>query len=53
MINDNQINTLHLADCLIKKQPIFFERFKKVLDNHSIEPYFLPYSKDIGLFFKE
>ena len=28
MITDNQTNTLYLADCLIKKQPIFFERFK-------------------------
>ena len=47
MITDNQTNTLYLSDCLIKKQPIFFERFKKVLDEHSIEPKYLPNTKDI------
>ena len=47
MITDNQTNTLYLADCLIKKQPAFFERFKKVLDDHSIKPKYLPNTKDI------
>lgn len=47
MITDNQTNTLYLADCLIKKQPVFFERFKKLLDDHFIEPKYLPNTKDI------
>jgi agmatine deiminase len=46
-MTDSKTNTLYLADCLIKNQPVFFERFKKVLSDNSIEPKYLPNTKDI------
>jgi len=47
MITDSQTNKLHLADCLPKKQPAFFQRFKLVLDKCNIDYNFLPNTKDI------
>lgn len=47
MITDNQTNKLFLADCLPKKQPIFFQRFEKILNACNIQYSFLPNTKDI------
>lgn len=47
MITDNETNFLYLADCLPKKQPIFFPRFEKVLNDCNINFLFLPNTKDI------
>ena len=47
MIPDNKTNKLFLADCLPKKQPIFFQRFEKVLTACNIQYSFLPNTKDI------
>ncbi|OFX39010.1 MAG: hypothetical protein A2X08_17810 [Bacteroidetes bacterium GWA2_32_17] len=47
MITDNQTNFLYLADCLPKKQPIFFPLFEKVLNDCNINFLFLPNTKDI------
>jgi len=47
MIADNETNSLYLADCLLKKQPIFFQRFEKVLDDCKIKFEFLSNTKDI------
>jgi agmatine deiminase len=47
MVTDNETNHLYLADCLPKKQPIFFQRFEKVLNDCKIKFEFLPNTKDI------
>lgn len=47
MIADNETNFLYLADCLPKKQPIFFQRFESVLNNCKIKFELLPNTKDI------
>lgn len=47
MITDSQTNKLYLADCLPKKQPVFYERFKTVLDTCKINYDLLPSTKDI------
>ena len=47
MITDSQTNKLFLADCLQSKQPDFFQRFKKVLNECKIDFQFLPDTKDI------
>lgn len=47
MITDRQTNRLFLADCLPLKQPKFYQRFERVLNNCSIEFLFLPNTKDI------
>jgi agmatine deiminase len=47
MITDIQTNKLFLADCLPEKQPKFFQRFEKVLNDCKINFQFLPNTKDI------
>ncbi len=47
MLQDKETNFLYLADCLPKKQPIFFQRFEKVLDDCKIKFAFLTNTKDI------
>ncbi len=47
MITDIQTNKLFLADCLPKKQPKFFQRFEKVLNDCNINFQFLPNTNDI------
>lgn len=47
MIQDYESNKLFLADCLPVKQPVFFQRFEKVLNECNIRPNFLPKTKDI------
>lgn len=47
MITDHQTNKLFLADSIIEKQPIFFDRFKKVLDANRIDFELLPNTLDI------
>ncbi|EOR96410.1 hypothetical protein ADIARSV_0410 [Arcticibacter svalbardensis MN12-7] len=47
MIQDKESNLLYLADCLPKKNPIFFKAFEQLLqDNHT--PFnLIPDTKDI------
>lgn len=47
MITDNETNFLYLADSLPKKYPVFFKRFKNVLDHCSINFQLLPKTKDV------
>ena len=47
MLTDRQTNKLFLADCLQSKQPKFFQRFEKVLNDCNINFQFLPGTKDI------
>jgi agmatine deiminase len=47
MLTDSQTNKLFLADCLQSKQPNFFQRFEKVLNDCNINFHFLPGTKDI------
>ena len=47
MLTDSQTNKLFLADCLQSKQPKFFQRFEKVLNDCNINFHFLPGTKDI------
>lgn len=47
MIIDRLTNKLFLADCLPKKQPIFFQRFEKVLNTCNIKFELLPNCNDI------
>lgn len=47
MITDRLANYLFLADTLPKKQPIFFQRFEKILNECNINFQFLPGTKDI------
>jgi agmatine deiminase len=47
MITDNQTDKLFLADCLPKKQILFFERFEKVLNDCKIDFDFLKNTNDI------
>lgn len=47
MLTDRQTNKLFLADCLPRKQPKFFQRFEKVLNDCNINFQFLPGTKDI------
>lgn len=47
MITDKETNYLYLADCLPKKQPTFFQRFEKVLNDYKIKFEFLPNTNDI------
>jgi agmatine deiminase len=47
MLTDSQTNKLFLADCLPRKQPKFFQRFEKVLNDCHINFQFLPDTKDI------
>lgn len=47
MITDSKTNFVYLADCLPKKYPDFFQRFKKVLIDSGIEFHFLPNTNDI------
>ena len=47
MITDSHTNKLFLADCLQSKQPKFFQRFEKVLNECNINFQFLPNTKDI------
>jgi agmatine deiminase len=46
MITDNETNFLYLADTLQKKQPTFFSRFEKVLNDNYIKFDLLPHTKD-------
>lgn len=47
MITDIETNLLYLADCLPVKQPVFFERFEKVLKKNDIPMKFLSDTLDI------
>jgi agmatine deiminase len=47
MIPDSKTNLLYLADSLPVKQPKFFKRFTKVLNESAIEYKLLPGTKDI------
>lgn len=47
MVFDNETNFLYLADCLPKKQPAFFQRFEKVINEYEIKFELLPNTKDI------
>ena len=47
MIQDSDTNFLYLSDCLPKKQPDFFQRLEKVLNNCNISFQFLQDTKDI------
>jgi agmatine deiminase len=47
MTIDSKTNKLFLADCLQAKQPKFFQRFEKALNECNIKPHFLPKTKDI------
>jgi agmatine deiminase len=47
MIRDNETNLLYLADCLIKKNPVFARDFEQLLYNNRIEYKYLPNTKDI------
>lgn len=47
MVQDNETNLLYLADCLIKKNPVFARDFEQLLNNNHIEYKFLPNTKDI------
>lgn len=47
MIPDSQTNTLFLADTLPKRQPVFWERLEKVLQQYQIPFHWVPATKDI------
>ena len=47
MIQDNQTNTLYLADTLPLKYPAFYERFVKTLKGCHVEYRLLPNTKDV------
>jgi len=47
MIRDNETNLLYLADCLIKKNPVFARDFEQVLIKNRIQYKYLPNTKDI------
>lgn len=47
MITDKETNLLFLADILPIMQPVFYRRFKKVLDNCKIQIQLLPGTRDI------
>lgn len=47
MIRDNETNLLYLADCLIKKNPVFAKDLEQLLTNNRIDYKFLPNTKDI------
>ena len=47
MIQDNETNLLYLADCLPKKQPVFFHEFEQLLKDNIIAYKFIPDTKDI------
>lgn len=47
MIRDNETNLLYLADCLPKKNPVFANEFKQLLDYNGINFNYLPNTKDI------
>ena len=47
MITDSETNYLFLADCLSKKQPVFFKRFERLLNDCKIKFKLIPNTKDI------
>jgi len=47
MITDKETNKLYLSPLLEKDYPLFFQNFKKVLDQHSIQPDYLSDTKDV------
>jgi agmatine deiminase len=47
MIPDSQTNTLFLADALPKRQPVFWERLEKVLQQYQIPFHWISATKDI------
>jgi agmatine deiminase len=47
MITDKETNKLYLSPLLAKRYPLFFQNFKKALDENGIEPAYLPKTKDV------
>ncbi|MCB9447124.1 MAG: agmatine deiminase family protein [Flavobacteriales bacterium] len=47
MITDKETNKLYLSALLEKDYPLFFQNFKKALDENGIKPDYLPETKDV------